>query len=224
MTDTQIPALATPAATATSPAAPPAGALPTTAVCRTCAASLAHDQRYCLQCGTRVSEPRVAFLDLLTGGAGPAGASAAPAATSPRGWLARQLDRIGGPMGAAAVVVVALGVGYLLGQGGGGNSGPATVIQRSPVVNLNGGVGTPGATATGDPSAASSAPAATTKPSKTKRTGTSTKGIPKAATNDKSGGSLTKLQQQPKDQATQGAAPPKDDKASGGGSSALSIG
>ncbi|HST41597.1 MAG TPA: hypothetical protein VLK58_18915, partial [Conexibacter sp.] len=104
-----------------------------TTTCRTCGASLAPDQRYCLGCGTRVAAPRLDFLAeseraeaaaRAAAGAGPdaptaihptaAGvAGAAPGTVGAAGAPApapSRLDKVGGPMGAAAVVLVALGV------------------------------------------------------------------------------------------------------------------
>lgn len=185
-----------------------------TTPCRTCGASLAPDQRYCLACGTRAAAPRLDFLAETEraeaearngsapgaarassdGGAGTAdaptavlpalgpdatappvvgssgagattppvpgssaGAASAPGAATPPvagsaavpGALATpstfvavpvasaapsRLDRIGGPMGAAAVVLVALGIGFLAGQAVNDNQ-PA---QQPPVVNIEG--------------------------------------------------------------------------------------
>jgi hypothetical protein len=191
--------------------------------CRSCSAPLAPDQRYCLACGTRVAAPRVAFLDVLAAGEPAAPAASAAAQRAAGGShtarsLARQLDRVGGPMGAAAVVLVALGVGFLIGHGGSGG-GPSTVIQRPPVVNVQSS-GT--AAAPTDPTATGTG-ATGTKGGKAKRGDTGTKGVPKA-TSGNTGGDLNKLQAQPKEQATQGAPPKQDNKASGGGSAKETIG
>ena len=54
--------------------------------CASCGAPLAGDQRYCLECGARRSQARVAFREILaTGGAPPTGppAVAAPAPDGP---------------------------------------------------------------------------------------------------------------------------------------------
>lgn len=150
-----------------------------TAPCRTCRASLAPDQRYCLSCGTRVAAPRLDFVAeteraeaAARNGSSPAGAAgaahgakgagaaatavraaavpdgstaAAPAATTAvpiaTAPTPSRLDRIGGPMGAAAVVLVALGVGFLAGQAR--NATPPK--QPAPVVNIEGGLPTGGA-------------------------------------------------------------------------------
>jgi hypothetical protein len=195
-----------------------------TATCRSCRAPLAPDQRYCLSCGARVADPRLPFLDVLAGApAAGAGAplQAAPGASS-RPGLARQLDRIGGPMGAAAVLLVALGVGFLLGSSG---RGASTVIQRPPVVNVQSGAPAAGTTTSGASGAGGGA--STTgngKKGKGSSGGAGTKGVPTAPAKDTSGGNVNKLKQQPLDQATPGAPPPKDNKQAGGGSPTESIG
>lgn len=139
-----------------------------TTPCPTCGAPQAPDQRYCLSCGARVAAPRLDFVaeaeraeaaataTSASAGAPVAGAApvspsasatvpvalvAAPAAPAPT--LSR-LDRIGGPMGAAAIVLVALGVGFLAGQA----TNAAPPEQKAPVVNIegalpNGGAETP---------------------------------------------------------------------------------
>lgn len=153
-----------------------------TTTCPMCAASLAPDQRYCLSCGTRVATPRLDFLAEseraeaeARSGSAPVGAAAAasgapsaaeaPAATAP---APSRLDKVGGPMGAAAVVLVALGVGFLIGQ----TRTDAQPEQKAPVVNIESGVTSGSATTpattdlptadatTGDAAATDDAPAA----------------------------------------------------------------
>jgi len=206
-------------APAPTPAAP--AALAPAGACRSCSAPLAADQRYCLSCGARVAAPRVDWASALAGR--PGAAAAQPADGGARGsrW-ASMLDRVGGPMGAAAVVLVALGVGFLLGQGSGGPSGPATIIQRPPVVNVQGGGSAPAATpATTDASGGGGAGGAGRA---ARGGGGSTAGIPRAATQDGAGGDLDRLRAQPEDQATGGTAPRRDDKPAGGGTDAETIG
>jgi hypothetical protein len=189
--------------------------------CRDCSAPLAADQRYCLSCGMRVAAPRVDWASTL-GGAG--GAAAQPAAGGARagGRWALMLDRVGGPMGAAAVVLVALGVGFLLGQGDSGPSGPATIIQRPPVVNVQGGGSAPAADAGSTSTDAAGSSGASRDHAR--GGGGSTAGIPRADTNDSAGGDLNRLRAQPDEQATGGEPPRRDNRASGGGSDTETIG
>jgi hypothetical protein len=205
------------------PAQPTEQSLPVLAAgaCRSCSSPLAADQRYCLSCGTRVAAPRVEWASALGGVSSGAAASAPERQRAGARWTL-MLDRVGGPMGAAAVVLVALGVGFLLGQGSSGPSGPATIIQRPPVVNVQGG----GTAAPSDASGTGNAGATTGSGSKkrSKDSGGSTAGIPKAQTQDNAGGDLNRLRAQPEDQATGGTAPRRDNKPAGGGTDAETIG
>lgn len=203
---------------------PPAGAPLPAGSCRTCSAPFAADQRYCLGCGARVGAPRVDWAATLAGPG--AGAPAAPAGGAGGGRWAHTLDRVGGPMGAAAVVLIALAVGFLLGQGGSaGGGGPATIIQRPPVVNVQGGgtAATAGDASGADASGAAAGDAGAGSKGGGKGGG-STAGIPKADAQDGAGGDLDRLRAQPDQQATGGDAPRTDDKPSGGGTDAETIG
>ena len=118
--------------------------------CTHCSAPLAADQRYCLNCGTRRAERRVPVaaasaaplaLPVASGAAGaPLVATAAP-------------DRFGGVWGVAALLLVALGVGVVIGRSG---QSEAPVAARPPVVNIAAGPTGPAAAAP----AANAAPAA----------------------------------------------------------------
>jgi hypothetical protein len=210
--------------------------------CRSCGAPLAPDQRYCLACGTRVAAPRLDFLAEMerapAQAAGDAGAATAPAAVAaaatqpaPAATPSR-LDRVGGPMGAAAVVLVALGVGFLIGQGG----EPAPVAQRAPVVNIQGGLpaGSSAGSGTETPSGGETAGGSGGDAAGDSSTGRrrasndaekvqrSTDGISKAA--PRASGDITRLRSEPDTTATPGAPPPKDNGESGGGTDALEIG
>jgi hypothetical protein len=96
-------------------------------VCRGCAASLADDQRYCLECGER----RTPMSSVLLGGP-PAGAADqrtprrppdVPSATSGtdagRGAAATVIAGVG-------VLLLAMGVGVLIGRSGGGGKQAST--------------------------------------------------------------------------------------------------
>ena len=235
--------------------------------CRSCGAPLAPDQRYCLACGSRVAAPRLDFIaeveraaatgaggaagggatgdGTAAGGAGggwPASAAGGAAGAGPAGAAAAapapsRLDRVGGPMGIAAVLLVALGVGFLIGQGG----DQQPVAQRAPVVNIQGGLpaasGTGGATAGDDGSGLGADDAesgggasAGTGAGRGRRSAApdaaaverSTEGISKAA--PRRGGDINRLRAEPDTTATPGAPPPVDDEPAGGGSEAEVIG
>lgn len=83
--------------------------------CTACGAPLAEDQRYCLNCGQRRGEPRVAYDTLLRGDGttqAPSAAASGPVATVPS--VARTIS----PLGAAAglgLLLLAVIAGALLG-------------------------------------------------------------------------------------------------------------
>lgn len=104
--------------------------------CPTCAAAMAPDQRYCVECGERRGAPRVAALD---------GSSSRPPAEEPVFRAAPPRAR-GMSVNTTLVAVIgtlllALGVGVLIGR-----SGASTSIKAPPaqVVTVEGS-GTPGA-------------------------------------------------------------------------------
>jgi hypothetical protein len=111
--------------------------------CPNCGAALARDQRYCLNCGHRLTEPRVDFHHAL-------GLSHEQPPTPPR---ERSWDqRIGLiTLVAIAAVVVALGVGIVIGRGKGGSN----TAQKPTIVTVAGGT-TP--SPTGSTAAAGSSP------------------------------------------------------------------
>lgn len=214
-----------------------AQASPTT-TCRTCGASLAPDQRYCLACGARVAAPRLDFV-AETERMETEPQAEAPLASAPAGApqpSSSRLDKVGGPMGAAAVVLVALGVGFLIGQGSGET--PA-VTQPAPVVNVTGGVGGGAAPVTEDAGAgggtggsgdaagggrAGRASSDRGAADDADRVLESIRDIPTSDGSEDTGGDITRLRQLPDETATPGAPPPKDDKEAGGGTEAFEIG
>lgn len=196
--------------------------------CAACGSPLAADQRYCLSCGMRRAGARLAFRDIL---AEPAPAVAAqPAGTPP----ASSASSRGGALAALAglgVILLALGMGVLIGNAGQGDSGAAATAPQ--VINLGGAATTPAASA----GAAAGAAGAATKASKgaaAKRKAGSQAGSPAAAkaknTTLKSLDSLSPQQYQkqsrklPKVVGTGGTPPPKDDKPAAGGGDFETIG
>ena len=85
--------------------------------CATCGAPLAGDQRYCLDCGARRTEARVAFRDILAAGAGraPDDGARAPAPVAGAGGPAGAQRRWPSSAGCCACCS-ALGVGVLIGH------------------------------------------------------------------------------------------------------------
>ena len=211
--------------------------------CRECAAPLAADQRYCLNCGHRRGEPRVDFQQRLPArkpgpnqnGAAPTTANAAPVTPgSPSAGEKAQRDYAPlAAVGGIAVLGVMLLIGVLIGRGDGGSE----AAPPPQVVRVQGEGG--GATASDE----DVKPNGAAKQAKAKGSGTSAKNA-SGLTGDKSGGAgpveasdeaLHQLQEQspeeyqessaklPDEIATGGAPPPEDGKAPGGGSKGTAI-
>jgi hypothetical protein len=123
-------------------------AAPSTDRCASCGARMAPDQRYCLECGER-----------RTGGglrdALPRTQTVAPLAAAPRrSRMSPNSSLIAG----VATLLIALGVGVLIGRTGDGNGGKAAAPQIVTVsAGATGAAGTAGAT--GDTAAAGSSSA-----------------------------------------------------------------
>lgn len=123
--------------------------------CPTCGARMALDQRYCLNCGNRRGDPRLPFMDAVTfmeaskHPPGEAAAAAAPPPPPQKAGFSPGTTLIAG----IATLILAVGVGVLIGQGGDDSSAPAanakpTVIQVGG--NANNGGGEEAETATAD--------------------------------------------------------------------------
>ncbi len=140
-----------------------------TATCASCGAPLVADQRYCLSCGEPASPVRLAFLDVLHGQSGPAGAAhplemsvagyvPAADARGANGWLRRN----SGLLGLLAVLLLCLIAGLLVGHwvGQGGSKVPAKQVVE--VKGLSGLAAAPAASSAAAP-ASSAASAASAK-------------------------------------------------------------
>jgi hypothetical protein len=119
--------------------------------CANCAAPLAPDQRYCLECGERYGEPRVPTMS---------GRPPLPPATSPAGAQGRSRAPRGAGGGTALIagvgtLLLALGVGVLIGHSAGSDQQAKSAAPQ--IITVAGG----GAVAGGAAVASSSAPAAT---------------------------------------------------------------
>src|SRR6185312_5169336 len=112
--------------------------------CASCGAPLAGDQRYCLECGARRAQARVAFRDIL----GPGGASPPPPAGAP----AAAPDDPPARSGLAFLVgllclLAALGVGVLIGNSG--DDKTAATPPPAQVITVNGAAAATATTAAG---------------------------------------------------------------------------
>jgi hypothetical protein len=104
--------------------------------CRECGAPLAADQRYCLNCGTARTGPRVDFSHYLNAGNGngatpPGGAPAAAQPSGGRDWTPVLA------LGALFALGVMLAVGVLIGENG--NNGGGSATTPAPIVQVGGG-------------------------------------------------------------------------------------
>jgi hypothetical protein len=194
------------------------------APCRTWGSPLAADQRYCLQCGARRAEARLPFLDILarqvpqgSGSAEAAGAAAAPPSSN---WFGRMSTNAAAVAGVACLLL-ALGVGVLIGGLGGAAPAPAPAVASTaaPAPTET----TPETTTT---------PTDTTKSKSSKKDGSSSSSSSKTTNNavknldSSAGGDYSKKSEKlPKTLGTGGKAPPVDKSTpAGGGSDVESIG
>ncbi|HSZ70315.1 MAG TPA: zinc ribbon domain-containing protein [Solirubrobacteraceae bacterium] len=97
--------------------------------CANCGASIADDQRYCLECGGRQVQARSEFLNRFTPAAvGPAAAPAGIQAAPPASGRSMNATTVAG----VGVLLLAMGVGVLIGRAGAGKTSatpPAQVIS-----------------------------------------------------------------------------------------------
>jgi hypothetical protein len=123
------------------------GLLPTASQhCTRCGATLATDQRYCVECGERRGDPRLPFMDGRTPAApepiAPTVVSTTTTATSRRSRFSPGATLVAG----TATLVLALGVGVLIGNAGKGTDSSASAPPVQVVTVSGGGAaGTPAA-------------------------------------------------------------------------------
>ena len=220
--------------------------------CATCGALLAADQRYCLNCGARRTDARIAFKEILaTNGAAvvgvegtagdyglarPAGAPSAgpPPASPPRDGSGNRsaLAALGG----LACLLLALGVGVLIGNSGKDKTAAAPAPQ---VISVGGAAAGTSTGASGTTTPGTTTPSSSSSGSSSKSGGASSSGSSGSSTSsgskatNKSLQNLQKLspkayQKQstklPKVVGTGGKPPPKDNKPAAGGGSFQTIG
>ncbi|MBS1880809.1 MAG: zinc ribbon domain-containing protein [Actinobacteria bacterium] len=111
--------------------------------CPSCGAQMALDQRYCLNCGSRRGDPRLPFMDavvFMESSKQPPGEAAAAAPEPPpqpaKSGMSPSTTLIAG----IATLVLAVGVGVLIGRSGNDNSAP--VANQAPqIIKVGGGGG-----------------------------------------------------------------------------------
>jgi hypothetical protein len=193
--------------------------------CAGCGAPLAADQRYCLECGARRPQARIAFRETLARPSGP-----------PRAPVMSSYEERTPPSGIAFLVglvclLLALGVGVLIGRSG--NESPTAAATTPPPQVISVGGAAPVATT---PAATTSTPATTTASpasGKAKSSSGSSAGSKSSKATNKSLKDLSnssgqdyekKSSKLPKQVSTGGKAPPKDNKPAGGGTNFEDIG
>ena len=201
--------------------------------CRSCGSPLAADQRYCLQCGNRVAEARVPFLDIL-GSERPVAATTTTTVTERRSrWSIAHMSTNAAAVAGVACLLLALGVGVLIGNAGGNTGDTPATPQVISVGGAAPAAATPaptstvadtGATNTSTPSKSkakkSSSSSASAPAHQTKATNKSLKSLDSTSGADYQ----KKASKLPKTVGTGGKAPPKDNKPAGGGGSFQEIG
>jgi hypothetical protein len=214
--------------------------------CPACGAPLAGDQRYCLHCGARRPEARLEFLDVLDADVQarsappltPAAGFTAVTTTSgppPRGLNGR-LQANAGLLALAALLLLTLLIGLLLGHWATGNAqAPAAATPAPQVIKVEGTGAAPaasdgsGAGAGGTAAAAGAAKGASAKGKAAKAGASSEKAkAPKNAVSvdkltDKKAVEKAVKKGQPISTGS-GKLPPTDNKPAGGGSSFEEIG
>jgi hypothetical protein len=212
--------------------------------CPACGAPLAGDQRYCLHCGARRPEARLEFLDVLDADVRVRGTGGAPtvfvpgaqqagfaAAPPPRGLNAR-LQANAGLLALAALLLLTLLIGLLLGHWAtGAQRAPAAAAPAPQVIRLEGTAGTaaPATTAAGSGGAAGAGAGAATKgAAATGKSSSATAKAPKGAVSVDKLSSKKAVEQAVKkgEPITTGSGklPPTDSKPAGNGTSFQQIG
>ncbi len=107
--------------------------------CPSCGSQLAPDQRYCLRCGQRRGDPRLPVMDAVTfmeASRRPAPPHATATAAPPSGRR-RLVSANASMVAAVATLVLAMGVGVLIGRSGDGSSTAATPAPQ--IIRVGGG-------------------------------------------------------------------------------------
>jgi hypothetical protein len=106
--------------------------------CPTCGAALAPDQRYCLECGHRRGDPRLPFMDAVVFMDAVQKSKEPPPSPPPAQRDRRPLISANASLVAGvATLVLAIGVGVLIGRSGEGGSG--NVAATPPIIKVGGG-------------------------------------------------------------------------------------
>jgi hypothetical protein len=107
--------------------------------CPSCGRPLASDQRYCLECGHRRGDPRLPFMDAVVFMEAINKPQATVAASAPSGGSKpRGLSANSALIAGIATLVLAIGVGVLIGRSG--DSGTSSAANQAPqIIRVGGG-------------------------------------------------------------------------------------
>jgi hypothetical protein len=109
--------------------------------CPNCGARMAADQRYCLNCGHRRGDPRLPFMDavvFMESMNAPGGAAGTPPPPPPAEPKSNRMNANAALIAGVATLVLAIGVGFLIGRSGHENSSAPAAPQ---VIKVEGGTG-----------------------------------------------------------------------------------
>ncbi len=113
--------------------------------CPNCGARMAADQRYCLNCGHRRGDPRLPFMDAvvfmesMNAPGGSAGATPPPPPSENRS--SNRMNANAALIAGVATLVLAIGVGFLIGRSGHDGSSNAAAEAPIKVIEVGGGGG-----------------------------------------------------------------------------------
>jgi hypothetical protein len=110
--------------------------------CPNCSARMAADQRYCLNCGHRRGDPRLPFMDAVVfmesmGSPGVGGAATSPPPPSAPKSSPR-MNANAALIAGVATLVLAIGVGFLIGRSGHEGSNQAAAQAPIKVIEVGG--------------------------------------------------------------------------------------
>jgi hypothetical protein len=112
--------------------------------CPNCGARMAADQRYCLNCGHRRGEPRLPFMDavvFMESMSAPGGVAGTPPPPPSEPRSSNRMNANAALIAGVATLVLAIGVGFLIGRSGHDNSGNAAAEAPIKVIEVGGGGG-----------------------------------------------------------------------------------
>jgi hypothetical protein len=112
--------------------------------CPNCGARMAADQRYCLNCGHRRGEPRLPFMDavvFMESMSAPGGTGGTPPPPPSEPKSSNRMNANAALIAGVATLVLAIGVGFLIGRSGHDNGTNAAAEAPIKVIEVGGGGG-----------------------------------------------------------------------------------